>query len=127
MQLKQGCLQYGHDVGDMVLQAFARTTKAQLREGDLLCRMGGEEFTILLPDTNPVRAEAIAEQLRLSIEAAAVTIGEDLIDGGNLNYMASFGVTEVQPDESSLKPAIKRADQGLYEAKETGRNCVVVA
>lgn len=118
---------YGHDVGDMVLQAFARTAKAHLREGDVLCRMGGEEFSILLPDTNPVKAEAIAERLRLSIEAATVTIGEDLIDGGNLTYTASFGVTEVKPDETSLKPAIKRADQGLYEAKETGRNCIVVA
>lgn len=117
---------YGHDVGDMVLQAFARTAKAQLREGDVLCRMGGEEFSILLPDTNPVRAEAIAERLRLSIEAAAITIEEDLIDGGSLTYTASFGVTEVHPEETSLKSAIKRADQGLYKAKETGRNCVVV-
>ena len=98
-----------------------------MREGDVLCRMGGEEFSILLPDTNPVKAEAIAERLRLSIEAATVTIGEDLIDGGNLTYTASFGVTEVKPDETSLKPAIKRADQALYEAKETGRNCIVVA
>lgn len=117
---------YGHDVGDLVLQAFAQTAKSQLREGDVLCRMGGEEFSILLPETDTERALAIAERLRQTIEEACVDIGEDLIDGGQLAYTASFGVTAVQPGENSLKPAIKRADQGLYKAKESGRNGIEV-
>lgn len=87
---------------------------------------GGEEFSILLPETDTERALAIAERLRQTIEEACVDIGEDLIDGGQLAYTASFGVTAVQPGENSLKPAIKRADQGLYKAKESGRNGIEV-
>jgi diguanylate cyclase (GGDEF)-like protein/PAS domain S-box-containing protein len=116
---------HGHDVGDLVLQAFAQTTQEQLRDGDVLCRMGGEEFTVLLPGTNMEQAGMIAERLRQAVEATPVDIGADPVDGGPLAYTASLGVTAVHPEESSLKPAIKRADQQLYEAKETGRNRVI--
>ncbi|WP_018403149.1 sensor domain-containing diguanylate cyclase [Marinobacter gelidimuriae] len=115
---------YGHDVGDLVLQAFAQTAQEQLRDGDVLCRMGGEEFTVLLPGTNIEQAGMIAERQRQAVETTPVDIGADLVDGGQVAYTASLGVTVVHPEESSLKPAIKRADQQLYKAKETGRNRV---
>lgn len=113
---------YGHDVGDRVLQAFAITARVQLRDGDVLCRMGGEEFAILLPDTSREQAMLVAERLRQSVEATPVEIDSDDMKSGRLSYTASLGVTRVSAQEISLKPAIKRADQGLYTAKEAGRN-----
>ncbi|WP_316935714.1 diguanylate cyclase [Halomonas sp. ANAO-440] len=116
--------EYGHDVGDIVLQAFARTAKEQLREGDVLCRMGGEEFAVLLPDTTQHQAIHVAERLRQALETSSVEVDHELNAGRQLNYTASLGVTLVMADEPSLKPAIKRADRGLYLAKEQGRNQV---
>ena len=113
---------HGHDVGDLVLQAFSRTARQQLRDGDVLCRMGGEEFAVLLPDTTREQAMQVAERLRLAIEATLAEVGRDVVEAGRLAYSASLGVTLVNADERSLKPAIKRADQGLYAAKEAGRN-----
>nr|WP_205741932.1 diguanylate cyclase [Halomonas marinisediminis] len=100
---------YGHDVGDVVLQAFARLAGQVLRDGDVLCRMGGEEFAVLLPDTH-------REQ--------ALQVAQDTTEDGTLAYTASLGVTLVCAGETTLKPAIKRADHGLYAAKERGRNRV---
>lgn len=116
---------YGHDVGDRVLTVFADTARGQLRDGDVLCRMGGEEFTVLLPETPEEQAWTIAERLRQVIENTPAEIGMDMIKGGRLNYSASFGVTQVELGEESLKNATKRADSRLYEAKESGRNRVV--
>ncbi|WP_299315222.1 diguanylate cyclase [uncultured Halomonas sp.] len=113
---------HGHDVGDLVLQAFAGTARQQLRNGDVLCRMGGEEFAILLPDTTREQAMKVAERLRQTIAGTPVEVGEEVIAGGRLAYSASLGVTLVSAEERSLKPAIKRADQGLYAAKAAGRN-----
>ncbi|MDF3919299.1 diguanylate cyclase [Salinicola salarius] len=113
---------YGHDVGDLVLQAFADTARGQLRDGDVLCRMGGEEFAVLLPDTGDDEAMQVAERLRQTVVATPVKVGGDVNEEGQLAYSASLGVTLVNAGETSLKPAIKRADQGLYIAKEAGRN-----
>nr|WP_284047765.1 diguanylate cyclase [Halomonas gemina] len=115
---------YGHDVGDLVLQAFAKKVGKLLREGDVLCRMGGEEFAVLLPGTSKAQAMQVAERLRTALEASPVNVGGDVTVDGWLPYTASLGVTLVSAGETSLKPAIKRADQGLYAAKEQGRNRV---
>jgi len=115
---------YGHDVGDVVLQAFARLARQALRDGDVLCRMGGEEFAVLLPDTDWEQALRVAERLRETVAITPVTVGEDVTPDGTLAYTASLGVTLVSAGETTLKPAIKRADQGLYAAKELGRNRV---
>ena len=115
---------YGHDVGDAVLQAFAKTAQNELRDGDVLCRMGGEEFTVLLPDTSKEQALMIAERLRVAVESAPVDVGEEVAEDSYLHYTTSLGVTQVLPDEKTLKPAIKRADEALYQAKEAGRNRV---
>lgn len=114
--------EYGHDVGDTVLQAFAHTAKKLLREGDVLCRMGGEEFAVLLPSTSREQAMQIAERIRQALETSPAEVCSDVIEGGRLRYTASLGVTRVLSEETTLKPAIKRADLGLYAAKEQGRN-----
>ncbi|PXY00319.1 sensor domain-containing diguanylate cyclase [Halomonas sp. LBP4] len=115
---------YGHDVGDLVLQAFADLARQVLRDGDMLCRMGGEEFSVLLPDTNREQALRVAERLREAVATTPTKVGQAGPENGTLAYTASLGVTLVCAGECTLKPAIKRADQGLYAAKETGRNRV---
>lgn len=115
---------HGHDVGDLLLQSFADTARTQLREGDTLCRMGGEEFVVLLPGTTPEQAMQAAERLRQAISATPAEVGADAVATGRLAYTASLGVARVAPDEASLEPAIKRADEGLYAAKNAGRNRV---
>ncbi|MCE0734115.1 diguanylate cyclase [Halomonas sp. G15] len=115
---------YGHDVGDLVLQAFADLARRVLRDGDVLCRMGGEEFAVLLPDTNREQALQIAERLRKTVTTTPARVGLDSTADGTLSYSASLGVSLVKAGEASLKPAVKRADQGLYAAKQAGRNRV---
>lgn len=115
---------YGHDVGDVVLQAFAKLARQVLRDGDVLCRMGGEEFAVLLPDTSRNQAMQVAQRLREAVATTPARVGQDAMEDGTLAYSASLGVTLVSTGEITLKPAIKRADQGLYAAKEAGRNRV---
>jgi len=115
---------YGHDVGDVVLQAFARLARQVLRDGDVLCRMGGEEFAVLLPDTGREQALQVAERLREAVSTTPAKVGQSATEDGTLDYTASLGVTLVSAGETTLKPAFKRADLGLYVAKETGRNRV---
>ena len=111
---------HGHHVGDLVLQAFSKTAMAQLRAGDVLCRIGGEEFAALLPDTSEEQAQGVAERLRLAVEAATVDVGGP----ESLRYTASLGVTRVHLNDASLKHALRRADEALYRAKNGGRNRV---
>lgn len=113
---------YGHDVGDVVLQAFAKLARQVLRDGDVLCRMGGEEFAVLLPGTGREQALQVAERLREAVATTPANVGQDATEDGTLAYTTSLGVTLVCAGETTLKPAIKRADQGLYAAKEAGRN-----
>ncbi|WP_432415460.1 diguanylate cyclase [Chromohalobacter israelensis] len=115
---------YGHDVGDLVLQAFAELARELLRDGDVLCRIGGEEFAILLPNTCKEQAMQVAERLRRAIAATPAKISQAMKEDTTLAYTASLGVTLVSAGETTLKPAIKRADQKLYAAKEAGRNRV---
>ncbi|SDJ98035.1 sensor domain-containing diguanylate cyclase [Billgrantia gudaonensis] len=113
---------YGHDVGDLVLQEFAHLTRQMLRDGDVLCRMGGEEFAIMLPGTGEKQAMQVAERLRQAIERAPAKVGRSISRDGTLAYSISLGVTLVNAGETSLKLAIKRADKALYTAKQNGRN-----
>ena len=111
---------HGHDVGDCVLKAFATTALSQLREGDVLCRVGGEEFTALLPNTSERQAMAIAERLRQAVETNAVDVGQE----SPLTYTASLGVASIRPGSDDMEGAVKRADEALYQAKRGGRNQV---
>jgi two-component system cell cycle response regulator len=115
---------YGHDVGDEVLQAIAKRILRNLRGFDTAVRFGGEEFVVLLPDAPQSAATAAAERLCHSINATPVPVtGKD--DG--LPVTISIGVATTMAGAESLDQMVKRADVALYEAKNTGRNRVVVA
>jgi len=112
---------YGHAVGDKALREAASVAVAQLREGDMLGRMGGEEFLVLLPHTNRDAANLLGERLRMTLAATTVTDGEHTIA-----LPASFGVAELQQGEDSAA-WVRRADAALYQAKARGRNTLVTA
>lgn len=106
---------YGHQIGDRVLVALARTVTAQIRETDLLARWGGEEFVLLLPDTDGRNACATAEKLRAAVERTEI----DTVGG----VRCSFGVAEYGAGDTA-ETILARADQALYKAKRKGRNRV---
>ena len=112
---------YGHDGGDAVLRSVAAALQSTAREGDILARIGGEEFVLLLPDAKADAAVQLAERLRASVAALVVEIG-----GREVRVTVSLGVAEQPPGESWVA-SLERADSALYRAKQTGRNRVVVS
>lgn len=113
--------EFGHDTGDRVLVHTAATCKTLLRINDVFGRIGGEEFTVLLPETPLEEASTIAERLRELICNSPLELSS-----GQLSYTASFGVTKLHTGDQSSEQALKRADLALYRAKANGRNNVVV-
>jgi diguanylate cyclase (GGDEF)-like protein len=109
---------YGHPAGDRALQEVVRAVNAQLRDGDMLARVGGEEFLVLLPMTDIQAAVGLAERLRQTLEATFIVEGTKKI-----HLPASFGVAEMQPKESFAE-WFGRVDALLYQAKDQGRNSV---
>ena len=112
---------YGHDIGDAVLREFAARLKRNIRGVDLACRFGGEEFVVLMPDTDYRQAETIAERVRQSISERSFEIGADR----HLSVTVSAGVTLNEARSETPESLIKRADVALYRAKREGRNRVV--
>ncbi len=112
---------HGHAVGDLVIQQVARILKAALRPSDLLCRYGGEEFCIVLPDVNMLQAYVIAERIRFKVEAQA---GPGVRTVQGLRVTSSFGLSSISLGAPDLKSLIEQADEALYHAKQTGRNKV---
>jgi len=113
---------YGHAVGDKVLVAFTDICKKNLRDFDIFGRLGGEEFAILLPQTETNNARILAERL-CSIVARTDIEAEDKI----LRITVSIGVSVLLSEEDSLDKMLRRADDAMYEAKRNGRNQVAVA
>jgi diguanylate cyclase (GGDEF)-like protein len=113
--------QYGHAVGDKVIQAVAKCFILGLREVDVLCRYGGEEYCILLPDTSLARAAQVAERLRLSIQNQA---GSTIRSTSGLKITSSFGVASFGDGMTDIATLIDQADQALYLSKQNGRNQV---
>ncbi len=114
--------EHGHLCGDAVLASIGRWMKETLRNTDLKCRYGGEEFLVLLPDTPLEGARRAGELLRRAIA------GTPLVwDGSTVNVTASFGITLARMGETDGGAVINRADRALYDAKHAGRNCVRVA
>lgn len=111
---------YGHLEGDEVLKAFAELLSKHSRGSDIVCRFGGEEFLLLLPDMPPDIAYQRAEELRASLESQQ--IGKSLIQ-----VTASFGVAAFPLNGTTIEALISAVDTAMYRAKETGRNRVVVA
>ena len=117
---------WGHIVGDVCLKAVADLLVSQLRTTDLVARFGGEEFLVLLPDTNSREGVLVAEKLRRALEISVIDIG--LTAQPTLKITASFGVMTLLPTEKlSLEAAIERADHAVYAAKRGGRNQVCAA
>lgn len=116
---------FGHGVGDKVIISVAKTAFGTLRQEDLLCRYGGEEFVILLPNATLETATILANRIRLEVEAKA---GLGLLDNqGNIAVTASFGVSINHIQIQSLSHFIESADLALYQAKQNGRNRVETA
>lgn len=108
---------YGHDIGDSVLCAFSNLLRGQVRDCDLVARLGGEEFVVLLPATDLAAATASAERLRLATRQMHAS-------GFPERLSASFGVTHHSSGDT-LHSLLKRVDEGLYAAKTRGRDRVV--
>jgi two-component system cell cycle response regulator len=113
---------HGHDGGDDVLREFARRLRKNVRGIDLACRYGGEEFVIVMPDTEASVAEKVAERIRAEIERHPFPVGKT---GQTIALTISVGVSSVLRGPDAVEDLIKRADLALYEAKSGGRNRVV--
>lgn len=113
---------HGHLIGDHVLRELAAIAKRSLRESDVICRWGGEEFLLLLKNCSLEKATSIAENLRISIEGNDFSRTTDLAKS-KLSLTVSMGVAECKLLESE-DSVFERADVALYQAKESGRNCV---
>jgi diguanylate cyclase (GGDEF)-like protein/PAS domain S-box-containing protein len=117
---------YGHTTGDIVLQKIAKISRDALREVDIVGRLGGEEFVVLLPQTNRQQALEAAERLRLVLEAGVVK----LENGTTVLFTASLGVLTVSLGKDrrsvniSIDDLLNRVDKALYKAKQSGRNRV---
>lgn len=112
---------YGHPAGDVVLAHLINACKGQLRDSDLLGRLVGVEFAILLPRTSLDDAAMVAERMRAAIEGERVKTERAMI-----SLTASFGVTTIRPDDSTVT-LLARADEALRVAKKAGRNRIEVA
>jgi diguanylate cyclase (GGDEF)-like protein len=111
---------YGHAGGDQVLAAVARAAASQQRQSDLIGRLGGEEFAVLLPHTDALRALEVAEKLRLLFRGLSFPGSHPPI-----SISASFGVATFDPATDDVESLLQKADEAVYEAKRSGRNkCV---
>src|ERR1700742_5174008 len=113
---------YGHDIGDEVLKEFASRIAANTRGIDLACRYGGEEFVVVMPDTDVAFAMSVSERLRHSIETTPFRISRA---PNSLNLTISIGIASLEGPQDTADALLHRADQALYRAKKTGRNKVV--
>jgi two-component system cell cycle response regulator len=112
---------YGHDVGDAVLKEFSMRIRRNTRGIDLACRLGGEEFVIIMPDTDLTHAYQVGERLRACVASDEFKIA----DGQNIRVTASVGIGTLETPDDSPETLFKRADCALYIAKRRGRNRVV--
>ncbi len=113
----------GHEVGDKVLIKLAEICRQALRETDVMGRIGGEEFAILLPQTTDVQASEITERLRTTIAATTIPVENGLPP---VHFTVSVGIASFDDSDTNIDMLLSRADKALYEAKRKGRNRVVI-
>mgnify|MGYP002344877674 FL=1 len=111
----------GHETGDLVLQCVAETIRDHIREVDIVGRLGGEEFGVILPNTKAEDAAVLAERLRNAIES-----GNCITEKIAVSITASLGVAEFVSEMNSLDDLLRDADSAMYEAKNSGRNKVII-
>lgn len=114
---------WGHPAGDVVLKELALKISGILRRQDTVGRIGGEEFAIILPETDHKYACSVAESLRLAIEQSSTHINATT----QIQFTLSIGVATLDGEDDSLDDLMHRADQALYQAKHSGRNQVASA
>ncbi|MCP5205568.1 MAG: diguanylate cyclase [Hahellaceae bacterium] len=112
---------HGHHIGDKLLAKVAQVIKANIREHDILGRVGGEEFAIVMPETDLKEAHEICERVRLAVSETNIEV-----EGTAVCVSISIGMSEIRRDELSIGNAMIRADQALYSAKHKGRNLISV-
>jgi diguanylate cyclase (GGDEF)-like protein len=117
--LKQINDEYGHQAGDQALQVLAQICKSALRQVDLIGRYGGDEFIILLPETELMKAVRAAERVRERANQAVIQNHQ-----GAVRISVSLGVAALESDVESFEALVDRADQAQYAAKENGKNQV---
>ncbi len=114
---------YGHHAGDVALQSLMVTSRQALRDWDVVGRMGGEEFAVLLPETDTTQALDVAERLRMAVAATDIPVE----DGTVVHLTVSTGVATANDGDITVDSLLNRADKALYEAKRSGRDKVCVA
>lgn len=112
--------EFGHAIGDELLIALAQTLKAKMRSIDIVARIGGEEFAILMPHTGLGSAITVMDRLREELADSTVPLN----DGRLVRFTVSIGVTAQQAGEADIDAMLARADKALYTAKGSGRNRV---
>jgi two-component system, cell cycle response regulator len=109
---------FGHDAGDALLRRFADMLRGECRQSDIIGRLGGEEFALLLPETGIAAARVLAERLTRACRAPGVPAHDDPV-----TCSCSIGVSEWRREDESIDRVLRRADAALYEAKRGGRDC----
>lgn len=112
---------YGHSAGDKALKIIAKMMKQEIRKSDFIFRIGGEEFVLLLTNTDVSKAEILVEKLRKAVNASDFHFNQERV-----TLSLSAGLTETR-DEDDVESIYERADSALYRAKNSGRNCQIVA
>jgi hemerythrin len=110
---------YGHDVGDVVLIKLTKALNKNFRDKDIVCRLGGDEFLVILPDTDIKTAMKVAERVRANIAKMKIKTGGKPWVGS-----ISVGVASKDKSMKSFEQLIKKADEAVYFAKQNGKNCV---
>ena len=118
--LKQVNDAHGHDAGNRLLQHLVRCIREQLRGSDVMARFGGDEFILLLPETNNKGALEMSERIRKAVELSRFNVRD-----GDTNVTASLGVASYPEDGGNLDVILEKADKAMYRAKQKGRNRVV--
>ena len=114
--------EFGHAAGDQVLKAVAQVIIATKRDSDIVARIGGEEFAVMLPETTDAAATLFGERVRKQVQDWSLKV-----DGAKLTTTVSIGIAGATLRTSGIETLEQAADQALYEAKRTGRNRVVVS
>ena len=112
---------HGHDVGDEVIREFAKRIRKNIRNMDLACRYGGEEFVVVMPDTDVALARVVAERIRLEVATHPFIVAGKIA----LPVTVSLGVSCIDGESDTPEKLLKRADVALYHAKRAGRNQVI--
>ena len=113
---------YGHNIGDKVLMHLSSLLVKHTRKSDIVARIGGEEFVVLLPNTGLKESVNIASKIRKFVEDEKIKIDDE----NSLKYTISLGVDEVLEEDENIEYALSRADKALYKAKDSGKNRVCV-